>query len=433
MEPTKRRRARRHWSRIPVLASGAALLAVAATVTATGAFSRSPASAAVSPASSSTASCGWPREDTAATVNAFAPDSSAAYWVQPFTVGSGLRIALSGRYPDARYASFTVYTSSGKLFTENGIGSTLTDYLIQPDPGSANPWQRRGAAPGGRFTLTLTSDASPGQANELPLAPAGTAAGTTGYLVFRVYLPAGGDFAAVPLPAVTITRPGSTVTLRPCTGQSARPVTRRGGVSGALPGQAAQFSRHASSYIFPNGDSGYLTAAVPPPGAGNVVVISGKAPTWSAGNHPSPWPEPNEDVRYWSMCDYLDTGVAPLVENTLPDGKTDYGCRPDEDTRLNSQGYYTYVVGTEAQRTAIDAVPGVTFLPLSSADPTATSLLMLRNMLANSGFKQAIQNVPDDASPGSAQAVMGPYYPREAVCALSTLQARGPQACLSGS
>src|SRR6202011_979115 len=93
------------------------------------------------------------------------------------------QVIVSGVYPDARYASLNVYTITGASFTNNGVGSSLPDYRIAPDPGSHNPWQHP-AAPGGRYHVTLRSDVSPGQINVLPLAPTGTASGV-GYIVYR--------------------------------------------------------------------------------------------------------------------------------------------------------------------------------------------------------------------------------------------------------
>jgi hypothetical protein len=110
-------------------------------------------------------SCAWPTELSAQTDNIAFPDAAEAYFGQPIVAPAGTRIVLSGRFPDARYASVQVYTPGG-------AGSSLTDYRIAPQPGSLNPWQRQGA-PGGRFTLTIRPDPAPGQANTLPL-PAGT-------------------------------------------------------------------------------------------------------------------------------------------------------------------------------------------------------------------------------------------------------------------
>jgi hypothetical protein len=413
--------------RLPLALGLAAPLAVA------GAIAVPAVSASASPLPA--ASCAWPAEDTAATTNSFAPDSSAAYWVQPLTVSSGLRIVVSGRYPDARYASLSVYKSGGGVFTVNGVNSWLTDYQIAPDPGSVNPWQGPARPSGGRFTVTVRSGVPAGQANALPLAPSGTAAGTAGYLVFRVYLPPGGDFSAVRLPDLTLEQDGNSVTLHPC-GQHGTPAAPGlpAAVGANTAGQPGGFYRpKPGGGVFPNPDTGYLHVVVPPLAAGQVVVISGKAPAGPTGNHPSAWPSPAKDVRYWSMCNYLALPQRPLVVNKLPGGATDYGCRPDQATKLNARGYYTYVVGTEVQRAAIEKIPGVTFLPFSTAYPATPSVLVLRNMLASNDFPQAIQNVPQDGNPASARAVMGPYYPREAVCSLSTLQAKGPRACLSAS
>jgi hypothetical protein len=115
--------------------------------------------------------CAWPIEDNYLTSNSGLPDSRAWYWAQPFTIHQDTKVVVRGVYPDARYASFTVYSSSETPFTSNGVGSSLSDFQIAPDSGSVNPW-RRAAPPGGDFTLTLRPRVTPGQVNVLPLAPA---------------------------------------------------------------------------------------------------------------------------------------------------------------------------------------------------------------------------------------------------------------------
>jgi hypothetical protein len=105
-------------------------------------------------------------------------------------------------------------------------------------------------------------------------------------------------------------------------------------------------------------------------------------------------------------------GTTAFVVNPLPDGTTDIGCRYDEQTKLSAAGEYTFVIGTELQRAAIEQIPDVTFLPFSSAQPTALYVLLLRNMLVNSAFALPIQQVPQDANPASAAAVLGEYYPK---------------------
>jgi hypothetical protein len=140
--------------------------------------------------------------DNSLAPNSVSVDSTEAAWFQPIVASAGTRIVLSGRFPDARYASFSVYTPSGGFAASHGVGTSLDDYWIAPQPGSLNPWQQQ-AAPGGRFTVTIRPDASPGQANTLPLPP-GTTSQYPGYLVYRVYLPAEGSFSDVPLPVLTV-------------------------------------------------------------------------------------------------------------------------------------------------------------------------------------------------------------------------------------
>jgi len=68
--------------------------------------------------------------------NSGLPDSGAWYWAQPFTIHQDTQVVVSGVYPDARYSSFTVYSSSETPFTSNGVGSSLSDFQIAPDSGS---------------------------------------------------------------------------------------------------------------------------------------------------------------------------------------------------------------------------------------------------------------------------------------------------------
>jgi hypothetical protein len=119
-----------------------------------------------------------------------------------------------------------------------------------------------------------------------------------------------------------------------------------------------------------NADTAYAVAYLVRPPRPDVVVVTAKAPTFVPGSHPSPWPAPGEDVRYWSMCILAGTAKTPIIANKLPGGGTDYGCRADEGTRLNAAGDYTYVIGSESQRAAISRVPGVTFLPFATDQST---------------------------------------------------------------
>jgi hypothetical protein len=114
----------------------------------------------------------------------------------------------------------------------------------------------------------------------------------------------------------------------------------------------------------------------------------------------------------------------------MSDGSYDDGCRDDDQTTLDAKGFYIYVVGTEAQRAQIENIPGLTFVPLSAAHPQQNHLLLLRNLLPNSNFRQAVQDVRPDSTPEQAAATMGEFYPRTTLCALSALAADGLSACV---
>ena len=392
-------------------------------------------------ASAAAQACPWYIAATVSAANAGLPDTAAEYWLEPFQIAPGLRIVVSGTFPDARYASLDVYDARTAPFTSNGVSSALTDYQIVADQGSVNPWQQQ-AAPGGHFSVTLREDVAPGQVNALPLAPAGTTSGS-GYLEYRVYFPAGGDFSKLTAPTLTLQQGGPSASLAPCatrptpstapastpsSGPTATPVAPSPSTKTPAVGQL-EFFREAFDVGTPNADAAYVLAYLTPPGPGDVVVIHAKAPTYPTGDHPSPWPAANADVRYWSMCVGLATAGLPTVVNPLPGGGTDPGCRADAQTKLNAAGEYAYVLGTEAQRSTIEGVQGATFLPFSAAQPGATHILMFRELLASASFAYSPQQVTQINDPAATAAAMGPTYPRAAICPLSTLVAGGVTGC----
>ncbi|WP_411075898.1 hypothetical protein [Streptomyces sp. cmx-4-7] len=372
------------------------------------------------------------------TSNVAFPDTNAQYWLLHYTVREGLRITLDGRFPDARYASFASYDATRGSFTgPDGKPSVLTDHHIVPDPGSRNPFLRD-ARPGGKYTVTVSDNAAH-RNNVLPLAPAGAAEGSAGTVIHRLYLPHGGE---VELPKVTFELGGHRVRVPTCDdaltsappaspaptseARAARAVT---GATVTAPARPA-FARTAGTGLYPNPDNAYLSTGFEAPAPGQVLLVRGKAPTATAGDRAQPWPGRGKaQVRYWSLCDNLWWGPGEVVVNPLPDGTVDPGCRADFDTRLAADGSYTYAVGTEEQRATVEGVPGVTFLPLSAATPTAEHLLILRNMVDGPGFDGAIQRVPVGSDPARTAEIMGAHYPRTGYCALSTLTSSGPDGC----
>ena len=392
--------------------------------------SSSPAAATASaPAASQFPYCSWWLTTTPETANVAFPDAAATYWTTPFLASDGLSIVVDGTYPDARYMSFNVYDDSFGSFTTNGVSSGMADYLIAPSSGSINPFQVSGSS-GGAFWLTLSGEPQPGQPNTLPLAPSGEAAGKLGapigYLVYRTYLPTGGN-STVQLPLLTLVDGGNRVTLPHCppaTGrlaahakgaksvrQAARALAKlldvtpaaaaraalkaighrlQGGSSSTAPcrGSACppplQFFRATAATtdaFFPNVDNAYVSALFRPR-AGEVIVVRGKGTTVPLGTIPVPWPQPSLQLRYWSLCNNIYRKPWPVVADPQPGGGVDYGCAADDATTRDANGDYAFVVAPERQRAAVEAAGG-TFVPLSATQPRARQLLILRNMLPN--------------------------------------------------
>ncbi|MEU4238530.1 hypothetical protein [Actinoplanes sp. NPDC026619] len=358
-------------------------------------------------------------------MNALFPENHAAYWSFNYTVRAGLHIRIDGEFPDSRFMSLSVYKGEGGAFSVNGVESTLTDFEIRPDAGTANPWRTRGAAPGA-YTVDLVSLPSAGDSNVLPVAPLDTPEGALGRLIFRVYLPASGDWSSVVLPTVTITDASSSP-LPDCSDAvlPAEALAAAAGLTGAAEISAdVLFVRPPADLgLLPNTDTGYLAVTTTPPAGDQVLVIRGHGATSADGVHPQVWPRRGVDLRYWSLCTNLDNAQRSLVANPLPDGTVDYGCRNDDETTLDRHGFYTYVVGTETQRARIEAIAGVTFVPWSAARPAAPHVLFLRDMLADSGFREAIQNVTAINDADGARKVMREYYPETAITELAGLEA----------
>lgn len=410
-------------------------------------------------------SCAWPVVTDAEQFNVAYPDTSATYWTTPFQYQPGMTLTVSGSFPEARFFSLNTYDDTFGAFTVNGVASALVDYQIDPAAGSANPWQAS-PNPGQPQQYTVVAqDEVPASGNVLPLAPTGTAAGSLGYLILRVYLPEGGDFSDVALPDITASGPAGDVTIQPCApGQRTAPNEENGAlgadlqqavraaaqnlstskdeVSGgsgpcrgnACPPRLAFFraSSAATNSVFPNSATAYVSAIMRPR-SGRVVVVRGKAPRTPArpapGTEPVVWPQQRYQLRYFSLCTNLYRKPWPVVLNKLPNGATDPGCRADNETVIDGKGRYNYVVARERQQRLVDRWQAATFVPTANRERRLRELLILRNMLPAPGFTRAAAEAPQNSRPASAAKAMGAYYPRAVSCQVSVFRAGGPTAC----
>lgn len=429
-------------SRLAAVAVGS-LAAVAAVATPAGAAAPAPSPESIIPG------CAW-GSDWGAVQNTETellnpaldvgePDSDANYWSLAYTYEPGETITLNGVFPDSRFQSFQIYGGGGTFLTN----STLTDYEIAPDQGSVNPFQpasdpwppiarHRGGRAGEHYTVMVTSDPQPGEANTLPIAPPGEEPGKINDLTIRDYLQTGGIWA-VPAPSVTFSYDGVTKLVAPCSREQETFPGLTSSNASAASAQSTAFKESSArtdsgspgeisvpffattSGLGANGDTQYLEAEVRPPSNGEVLLVKGKEPTATPGTHPHPWPSPGIDLRYWALCDYLGEAT---VHNQLPDGQVDWGCRNNDQTRVSRDGDYTFAVGTEAQRAAIERIPDVTFLPFSEANAAGTTGLLVRNQLASPSFANVIATWPTAATLTPAEAAtadeqaMGAYYPK---------------------
>ena len=325
------------WQRRSLLSIGGSVIGITAALLSTSCVAAAPPTAP---------SCAWADSSTGGSGGLW-PDSDAQYWTTPFTLQSGLKITVQGKFSDARYESFTAYNGLGSPFTTNGRSSSIPDYQIQPEPGSQNPWQQN-ALPGGSFTLTFDQVAAGG--NDRPLAPSTAANGAAGYLMYRIYLPD----SQVQLPTLTFSNSSGSVTIQPCVQAFSTKSSTDGIVS------TAALASTIGTPGFTNPDNFYSTTYPSSPPSGYVDVVKAKAPTFPNSDTPQVWPGSGQ-VRYWSLCTYTTSTVV-------------IGCKHDSEIPLVA-GSYAVVLGLPAQQGAIEAA-GAAYLQYGGS-------LLLRNMMAN--------------------------------------------------
>jgi hypothetical protein len=144
------------------------------------------------------------------------------------------------------------------------------------------------------------------------------------------------------------------------------------------------FSNRDIAYVFTGTSRGF----------GELLVLSGRAPTF-ADTRPGPRRmPPRRQLRYFSLCQY-----EPATQRVID-------CAADDRVPVRANGRYTVVVSTPEQRPRnARRRCGIGWIDWGSQPQ---GLLIYRHMLAAQGFAQAIQNVP---APGRERAVMRNYYP----------------------
>lgn len=385
------------------------------------------------------------------TINIAYPDAGANYWAAGYTLPAGATLRLHGEYPHARFASLQAYDLLGV-----GVDA-LADSMIEPDPGSANPFR-----PGVRhdvtrrsFTVTLADaprdaaldpDQRAGQPprNVLATRPAGDTTGLHAVL-WRVYVPDRGTGlrGGVPLPEPELTLADGRVLTGPAlcdavTSQerrlpdlSALLVSRsqydamryRPGVPSWFPAQRrpewrVQYNRayllslwtgetianpgkSGQGGFFPNVFNQYARAAINRK-LGPVVAFRGKLPTTPRTSRGGGVTPSATQLRYASLC---------MNESVVTTRVMD--CVYDEQIPLDSRRRYVVVTSRASDRPRnARRGCGVAWIEWSPRGDGARDhdfgWMQLRNMLPSPSFHHAIQ---DTRTPGDERRVLGAYLP----------------------
>lgn len=393
-------------------------------------------------------SCAWLFRLSGDQVNAAFPDSAAKYWVAQLPIPPGYHVDLVGTFPHARYISFITYDPASRAI--DGIA----DVEIAPQPGSTNPFVLHAdrTDPSRSYVVHVRNEVAPAGPRaqntiytERPEQPTKTSRPTnTALLVYRLYeadrayASLGDITGGVGLPEVRLvaddgsgTRdvpdcddrslPDLGITQQladngPGAGNDNLPGTKLGsrnppiwirytnavnGVGNGVlnndrTGDLARPLLDATNTVpsggfYENVHNAYMTA-FDSSAFGDILVFRARAPTTPDTFDDSKHME-GGDLRYWSICSNMSS--------------TQYlACIKDDDTPLDHSHSFTLVISTKATRPAT-AGPGcdIAWLPKG---PLPSAPIILRNMLPDPSFAQAIQH----ATQGTEAATLGPYYPR---------------------
>ena len=418
-----------------------------------------------------TPNCPWETKLDSNTTNVAFPDQYANYFTMIWPLAGTASLTIKGRYPHARYTSFTTYTSQTQAV--DGVNDL---HLMPNDRNPAHnpflPGNRRntegpvrdyqlevinGQRPSGEvFNKVYTTDAD------------GTHSNRAFYIViYRTYRPdigldAGGG---EPLPTVTVNPAAGPSFDLPSSGCNTLPDPNLGfngiltntTLPTVLPGQAGcypglnppiwhKFTNAATAEIqgtdntclmgidpqqsitpetdkaipaggfLENLDNKYVSTILNVDAFGPVVVIESRVPT-TPNTYQEPgtrhgatfMPASSRQLRYWSMCS--NEGLTTRY----------YACVMDEGlARLNARGDYCLVVtraGADRPRNA-NAAHKVNWLPFGVFHD---NVLIERNMLPDPSFTQAIQFV----QPGNERPGLGAYYPTASYMSTAQFERQG--------
>jgi len=324
----------------------------------------------------------WQKFDSNPYVANLFIDTSNTYWKLKFQVPAKGTTAfkVTGKFPFSRYLNFTVYDQQSMDAT-----SAISDYGVQPDDGSFNPfWEGADLQLSDRnYTLYLvpsgTKSKFPFESNVLEY-PKPTAGTQYVEIWYRVYFPNRGSDANgnVPLPNLEAFDV-KTLSATTCPSAGSVPPPTSLSMANLPPNPYAHtiyFYRAPGEAIYSDLDNHYLVSRLTHRKS-DVYVFRFRAPSHSetyagTGNFNA-----TTEVRYWSLC------VAGA------DGITGE-CLPDSKAQEASDGFINVVVGSEDLREDVEAL-GLNFI---SRGDFSFPVVLYRNLLTASTFEGSALNVP---------------------------------------
>ena len=381
------------------------------------------------------------------------PDTNVSYWSSEFTVPEGAKVSIDGDYPYSRHFSLVSYTSEGLRI------NSLLDTAITPNKGSNNPFvigQDR-LDKNRAYTAQLELGDLPQNPVQNTLYAPKTADNKVAML-YRVYVPnknmdakgnvsfprfkvqlANGEVKRgqdacntlqvkkAPINKTTTISLETTLALfnqQPYAGFPAQQnpawykafscldnikcIYKFDPVSKKPISQCEGQSVTPKLNYWATPDNEYVFAMTSRR-LGKVIELKGKVPV-TAKTYDNNLRVEKYDTRYWSMC-----------TNELITTATN-ACIYDEQIKnVDKDGFYTIVSSLPEDRPANAREEcGVYFLPLSprgsgymAEDGKATGhpdlgIFIMRNLLPNTEFNQAVQNVE---AWGEEKTIMGDYLP----------------------
>lgn len=392
--------------------------------------------------------CSWQAASETDLANIAFPDDAARYWVALVPVTPGNRIRIDGRFPSARYFSFNSYDLALRPT------DALADTQVITPPGEQNPFSVAKVAKGGDYSAFLAFGVAPPAreegvffAGDVSLGPLSTPNSVLVPIIYRVYVSEVGDRldGGVGLPVLTVETtngeqgfplPTCAEPIFPTLGGNVPSLGLNEQLLGLdypdavlpLPFPTAAYPpRTRVFYGLPDTAFDITENSVPPASGlprerfpstgsggflsnihnayttssfarqyGTLFLLRAKAPSWRGAPNTA---FANEQVRYWSLCQNEFTTQRYTA------------CRIDENTPLDSEGYFTVAVSDAADRPVLATNEnGITWLPWG---PYPDGLLLYRQMLANPSFTEAIANVPKG---DALAATMGEFAPLVTYC-----------------